>query len=147
MEGKYKMGSVEAIDMERKPMVNHEFAGEEVAALEKAKSWVMKTFEQFIVYEEDAPDEARIMEFDHIITEANAAGAPVMISSVDAIRTSPMVGTRNRHWIQADKLARLFFAALDNDVEDKIPLMMEYDAIHNLNHARFFRGWRERGLI
>ena len=137
----------EGFCMDRPPDKKAGYAEEDVL---RATAWVLEVFGKFIVYEQDAPDEARLMELDHVITEEDVEKGVFMLSSQDAIRINMPVGTQFRDWIRADLFAKLYISIiLDDSIppDEKINTIIRYDDHHGLLHARFLRRWKERGEI
>ena len=137
----------EGFCMDRLPDIKAPYPEEDVL---RATAWVLDVFEDFIVYEADAPDEARLMEFDHVISDEDVRTGFIFPSSKDAIRVNMPVGTQMRHWVRADLFAKLYISIiLDDSIppDEKINTIIRYDDHHGLLHARFLRSWKERGEI
>jgi len=119
---------------------------------------VKEIFKEFLFTEPDAPDEARIMESDHILTQEEVDNGGKMPYG---LRTHMrQAGTRFRHWISCLKFSMLFYEVLsdpeiayDKDARqeekdrDVIAYILKYDEIFKLGHGRFLSVWREEGRI
>lgn len=114
-------------------------------------------FSEFIFYEEDDPEEARIMEFDHVITPEEAKTGKLPLG----IRTSlRQPGTRLRHWISCISFAKVYYEVLadrtityninaseEEKAKDIVAYLIMYDSVFKLGHGRFLKHWREEGKI
>lgn len=122
-----------------------------------AEERVKEIFSAFLFREPDAPEEDRIMEYDHVITKEECKTGIMPYG----IRTSlRQPGTRFRHWISCINFAKLFWEVLsDEDIpydkgadptrkgRDTVAFILKYDEIFGLGHGRFIKIWREEGLI
>jgi len=129
----------------------------EIGNLLLIEELVKDIFSEFLFTEPDAPDEARIMEFDHTLTEEECKTG-IMPHGMKTNLRQP--GTRFRHWISCIKFAKLFNEVLSDDSipydrsaspeeksMDKIAYMLKYDEMFSIGHARFLKLWREEGKI
>lgn len=119
---------------------------------------VKEIFKEFLFTEPDAPDEARIMESDHVLTEQECRDGGKMPYGLKTQMRQP--GTRFRHWISCHNFVKLYYEVLsDPDIpydkdasgeekdRDVIAYLLRYDEMFNLGHGRFLNVWREEGRI
>ena len=128
--------------------------------LKQAKNMVFSLFGKFVTYDEQAPTEARVVEYEHVISQEDKDIGIIVLCRKYSMRPTMPKGTRIRHWISVLDMARLFFLVLVNDdipykadasdlekSDDKVAALIAYDDLHDLGHGRFFIRWRERGDI
>lgn len=127
---------------------------------EKCRCVVDRIFGDAIVKLGDDPTGPTILEFDHThllddngwhnITKEEREAGFVQLSSVDVARTSHPVGTGIRNSLYPDDAIMLYFPILISEripEDQKLQAIMDYDDLHGINHARWFRRLREAGVI
>jgi hypothetical protein len=127
---------------------------------EKCLCSLIGIFGNAIVKLADDPTGPTILEYDydhvkddngwHRITQEEKDRGYVQLSSVDIAGTSQPVGTGVRHHLKVDDAIMLYFPILISDKipeDKKLEAIIEYDDLHGINHARWFRRLREAGVI
>lgn len=136
--------------------------GRKISDKDKAKCLcsLIGIFGKAIVKLGDDPTGPTILEFDHTrleedngwhrITQEEKDRGFVQLSSVDVAGTSHPVGTGVRHHLYPDDAIMLYFPILISEKipeDQKLQAIIEYDDLHGINHARWFRRLREAGII
>lgn len=143
--------------MEMKPDKDREISEKDK---EKCACALIRIFGKVIVQLGDDPTGATILEFDHTrleedngwhrITQEERDRGYVQLSSVDIAGTSHPVGTGVRHHLKPDAAMKLYYHILKSDKipdDKKLEAIIEYDDLHGINHARWWRRLREAGVI
>lgn len=142
---------INLIDVPQKGSENPLTREYDLEALQRAVSLVEEIFADFIIYEPDAPEEARIIEADwYKVTKKDKR---LGLSNLEP-------GTEIRHWVSVTNFAKVFFDVLDNrklrysmdaDHEEKsmdiVSHLIAYDVAYKLGHSRFIIPWRTEGKI
>ena len=121
---------------------------------------LIRIFGNAIVQLGDDPTGPTILEFDHTrleedngwhrITQEERDRGYVQLSSVDVAGTSHPVGTGVRHHLYPNDAIMLYFPILISKKipeDQKLDAIIEYDDLHGINHARWWRRLREAGVI
>jgi hypothetical protein len=103
------------------------------------------TAEQFKALSELAAVETRLF---YRLSESDCMRRYIPVCEKYSIRANQPPGSRIRHWITVEMMAKLFFTILiDDSIEDKIAAMIEQDEANKIGHAMWFMRWREAELI
>ena len=97
----------------------------------------------------------RLCEFAHDqaskfyrISEADVARGFIQVSSRHSLRAGQPPGSRFRHWTSVLNYAKLYVSIFQDDqIQDKVAGMIEYDVKYNMQHDRWLLRWQEAGVI